>query len=78
MYEWMDFIAKTEGLKIQHKLNSGKEKKVGPYPVDGFDQEHNTILQFHGCYWHGHNCWLTKSVDNARWHKDRQQNTVKP
>ena len=73
MYDWMDYLAETKGINIQHKLNTGKEKKVGPYPVDGFDEERNTILQFHGCFWHGDLCWLTKSVKDAKWHKSRQQ-----
>ena len=73
MYDWMDYMAKIKDVKIEHKMNTGKEKKVGPYPVDGFDQEHNSIMQFHGCYWHGHNCWLTKSVKDEKWHKNRQQ-----
>ena len=73
MYEWMDYVAESKGINVQHKLNTGKEKKVGPYPVDGFDQEHNTIFQFNGCYWHGHLCWLTKSVKDTSWHNERQQ-----
>ena len=42
MYDWMDYVVKTYNIKIEHKLNTGKEKKVGPFPEDGFD-EHNTI-----------------------------------
>ena len=72
MYDWMDYVGKTKGLKIEHKLNTGKEKKVGPFPVDGYEQEQNTIYQFHGCYWHGHQCWLTKSVKDAKWHKEQE------
>ena len=73
MFDWMDSVAQTKGIKTEHKFNTVKENRVGPYPVDGFDQEHNTIFQFHGCYWHGHNCWLTKAVKDDKWHKSRQQ-----
>lgn len=48
MYEWMDYVAQTEGVNIQHKLNTGKEKRIGPYPVDRFDSNTNTVYQFHG------------------------------
>lgn len=48
MYEWMDYVAQTEGVNIQHKLNTGTEKRIGPYPVDGFDSKTNTVYQFHG------------------------------
>ena len=73
MYDWLEYVGKTKGVEIEHKLNTGREKKVGPFPVDGFDEEHNSIYQFHGCHWHGHQCWLTKSVKDEKWHKNRQQ-----
>lgn len=38
----------TQGLRIQHKLNTGKEKKFGPYPVDGYDHSTNTVFQLQG------------------------------
>ena len=52
MYDWMDYLNHSQGLHIRHKLNTGKEKKIGPYPVDGYDTNTNTVYQFHGCYWH--------------------------
>ena len=73
MYDWMDYFAYSTGVEIEHKMNTGKEKRVGPYPVDGFIRENNSIMQFHGCYWHSHDCWLTKSVKDEKWHKNRQQ-----
>ena len=30
------------------------EKKIGPYKVDGFCSELNTVFQFYGDYWHCH------------------------
>ena len=57
---------------IRHKLNTGKEKKIGPYPVDGYDANTNTVYQFHGCYWHGHECWMTKNVKDQKWRETRQ------
>ncbi|KAK3097803.1 hypothetical protein FSP39_013348 [Pinctada imbricata] len=60
-YHWLNWLNHSSGLNIVHKLNQGQEKRVGKYPVDGFDEDSNTIYQFHGCYWHGHRCWLTKS-----------------
>ena len=72
MYDWMDYLNQTRGVCIRHKLNMGKEKKIGPYPVDGFDSNTNTVYQFHGCHWHGHQCWLTKSVKDQKWQEGRQ------
>ena len=68
MYDWMDHFAYSKRVEIEHKFNMGKEKRVGSYPVDGFIRENNSIMQFHGCYWHSHSCWLTKSVKDEKWH----------
>lgn len=27
--------------------------QIGPYTVDGYDEETHTIYEFYGCYWHG-------------------------
>jgi len=35
MYDWMEYLNHSQGLHIRHKLNTDKEKKIGPYPVDG-------------------------------------------
>ena len=72
MFDWMQYLNHTQGLHIQHKLNTGKEKKIGPYPVDGFDPNTNTVYQFHGCYWHGHQCWMTKHIKDQKWQEGRQ------
>ena len=29
-------------------------KKIGPYRVDGFCSELNTVFEFYGDYWHAH------------------------
>ena len=51
----------------------GHEKRVGPYPVDGFKKEDGSIYQFHDCYIHGHLCELTKNIKNDVWHAGRQK-----
>jgi hypothetical protein len=53
-------------------LNTSKEKKIGPYPVDGYDANTNTVYQFHECYWHGHECWMTKNVKDQKWRETRR------
>ena len=66
-YDWLDWLTHSRKYnKIIHKLNSGKERKIGRYPVDGFDQETNTVFQFQGCYWHGHACRLTNHVKDEK------------
>lgn len=72
MYDWLDYIAQRQRLRIQHKLNTGKEKKIDHYPVDGYDESSNTVFQFHGCYWHGHDCWVTKKITDQKWRDSRE------
>ena len=64
--QWLDWIASTENSNIQHMFNK-HEKRVGyrQIPVDGFCRESNTVYQFHGCYFHGHQCVLNKKDYNV-------------
>ena len=61
--EWIDWVAHTNSLNIRHKYNE-KEKRIGQWqlPVDGWCAQTNTVYQFHGCYWHGHDCMQEKGV----------------
>ena len=65
--EWLDYEAHTNAIKIRHKYN-GKEKQIGRrcLPVDGWCAETNTVYQFHGCYWHGHECQEAKGIKENR------------
>lgn len=74
-YHWMDWLSQTTKHRIKHKLNYGREKRVGPYPVDGFCSSTSTIFQFHGCYHHGHDCEITKRVRNEKWRQNRTLRT---
>ena len=70
-FAWLDYMNQSCGGSIQHLRNMGYEKRIGPYPVDGFDRENKRVLQFHGCYFHGHECALT--IDKpADWQEGRQ------
>lgn len=46
MYDWMDYLNTSQGLDIRHLLNDGQEKKIGHFPVDGYDTNTNTVYQF--------------------------------
>jgi hypothetical protein len=65
MYYWMDWISRKNGINIMHKMNSQKEKRIGPYFVDGFDGVNGKVFEFLGCYYHGHNCYLNKKDQDA-------------
>ena len=45
-YYWLDSVSETQHINIQQKLNQGKERKIGPYPVDGYDEANKVCYQF--------------------------------
>ena len=62
--EWLEWVAQQERIHIRHQLNN-TEKRIGDgrLPVDEFNAQTQTVYQFHGCYWHGHNCSLNRGKD---------------
>ena len=70
-YAWLDYLNLHGGTSIRHYRNAGYEKRIGPYPVDGYDETSKTVYQFMGCYHHGHLCNETKNVTNRRWLEER-------
>ncbi len=76
MFEWMDYVAKRDNLTIRHKLNTGSEKKVGPYFLDGYCQSNHTAYEYFGCYAHGHDpavCPITAKIKNDSWQARQPQ-----
>ena len=73
MYQWMNYLNQYRGTDIKHARNDGGEKRVGPYPVDGYDGRTNKIFQFQGCFFHGHDCRLTKNITDRKWWETREQ-----
>ena len=62
--EWLEWVGHKEGIHIRHQLNS-TEKRIGgrKLPVDGFNTQTQTVYQFHGCYWYGHDYALNRGKD---------------
>lgn len=48
---WLAWMSR-DGRVIRHVKNGG-EMQIGPYTVDGYDEENHTVYEFYGCYWHG-------------------------
>ncbi|MCG7866661.1 MAG: hypothetical protein JAY74_09850, partial [Candidatus Thiodiazotropha taylori] len=77
-YYWMDWLAHNHEIAIQHRLNIGREVTIGKYPVDGFlpatdPEDKGTVFQFHGCFWHGHVCDVTRGIRDTTWLANRAQ-----
>ena len=66
MYVWMDHLADVGKVNIEHKLNTGKEKRIGKSFCDGFDSENNVVYEMDGCFFHGHRCHLTENAWKSR------------
>ena len=68
---WIHYLEKLNNCVIQSALN-GREKMINfgkndNIKVDGFISETNTVLQFHGCYWHGcPKCYKSDDINNDR------------
>ena len=62
--EWLEWVAHQDRIHIKHQLNN-TEKRIGDrkLPVDGFNVESQTVYQFQGCYWHGHDCALNRGKE---------------
>lgn len=43
---WLDFVAFSQGLHIQHALNGTGERKIAGVSVDGFCESTNTVYQY--------------------------------
>ena len=50
--KWLSYTAEKENIPIRHAYNGG-EVRVGPYLLDGYDDETNTVYEVNGCFWHG-------------------------
>ena len=72
--EWLEWVAHKERIHIRHQLNN-TEKRIGDrkLPVDGFHAQTQIVYQFHGCYWHGNDCALTRGKEI---HEKRNKPTV--
>ena len=72
-YHWLNYLNRFHNKNIQHARNSEKEFRIGAFPVDGFDNQEKCVYQFHGCYFHGHNCVLTQNCTSKRFWETRQE-----
>ncbi len=70
-YDCLDWLAVQRRVFIKHKLNSGKECRIGPYPVDGYHAPTDTVYQFSGCYYHGHSCQMKMPEKERKERYDR-------
>jgi hypothetical protein len=71
---FMDNLSRALNTPIRHKLNNKLGEKRIPqtrFSVDGFIEETNTIIEFHGCLFHGCPICFTKR-DDVPWFNKRK------
>ena len=79
-YAYMDYLNDVHGRKILHKKNTGKERYIACYKIDGIDETNNIATEILGCWIHGHrdeSCWLTRKITCEKWHKRAKQEQEK-
>ena len=58
--EWLEWEAQQSGYHVRHQGNDRGAIGRNRLPVDGYVKETNTVYEFQGCYWHGHDCHLNQ------------------
>ena len=52
--QWIEYEAQKRGIHIHYDgCGHGGERYINNIPVDGYNHETKTVLQFHKCCWHG-------------------------
>ena len=79
--EWLRYRALTDKVIILHRYNYGEVRLGGKrIAVDGYVVKDKIVYQFHGCYWHGHTCHLTRNLlkteSGKNWLAERCQHTA--
>ena len=78
--EWLEWIAHNEGIRLQTTDNGG-QKRIGPFLVDGFCNDTNTIFEYLGCYYHSCKCQQIPDDDDGRklfyYRRDRTKSRAK-
>ena len=69
--KWMRYLEITRGVKIKRSCFGGEEK-FGKYKIDGTyidDNGQKVILEYAGCFWHGHSKCFDRDVENPQKHE---------
>ena len=45
-FYYLEWLKRKNNLNIEHYFNAGREFRIGPYRVDGFDKENKKVYEF--------------------------------
>lgn len=71
-FYYLEWLRYDKGVDIDHYFNKGKEFRIGPYLVDGFSRNEKKVYEFNGCYFHHHDCALTRHITDPKWLKEKK------
>lgn len=71
-FYYLEWLRYDKEVDIDHYFNKGKEFRIGPYLVDGFSRNEKKVYEFNGCYFHHHDCALTRHITDQKWLKGRK------
>ena len=76
--EWLRYVERARGIKLCHAFNGG-EVTLGcrKIRVDGFHPPSNTVYQFHGCWFHAHDCIPARRYPSASSRHERRERTAR-
>ena len=69
--KWMKYLEITRKIKIK-RSSFGGEERIGKYKIDGtYTNEHGEkiLLEYVGCFWHGHSKCFKRDVENPQVHE---------
>ena len=77
MYLFIDFLSDELKVNITHKLKGAEDKVIYGFRTDGYCQELDLAVLFHGCYYHSHDpeiCPITRKITSETWIKNQNKN----
>lgn len=73
-WHWVAWVGRESS--VRHAKNGG-EIQLGNYTVDWYDENTQSVYEFHGCYWHYWPvCYPDRATDTHPHHLDRTYGTV--
>ncbi len=76
---WLDYVAESEGLEIEHDLNTGRELRVEGLLLEDYCRAERLILEYNGCWVHVHDHVIDAILDPELKQKliDQRERTAK-
>ena len=65
MIEFLQYFQFRYKIPLQTAENGG-EYRIGSYLVDGFNKSKSLVIEYNGCWFHGHECFLNKPKNDGK------------